>query len=104
MSRARHAKGGGIGIISETEKKPFSYSGTGSPTEKEALKRKSGGKVVKGNMPTMVHGKAPRHHGNRPGRKAGGSVGADTSPMTHASKLTHAEGMSIGYKVDKEDD
>lgn len=111
MSRARHevkterAKGGGIGAVGPV--KTESYAGTGSETEKEAEKRKRGGKVTmrKGNMPHMVHGSAPKHHGNRPGRKSGGSVGADSHPMTAASKLSMAEGVSRDSgKVDREDD
>lgn len=106
MSRARHeekrAKGGGIGAMNN---KMESYAGTGSATEKEAEKRKRGGGVHKGKMPTMVHGSAPKHHGNRPGRKSGGSVGADSHPMTSASRLSPPEGMSNrAGGVDKEDD
>lgn len=111
MSRARHeehdkkhhrAKGGGIGGVGEV--KTESYEGTGSDTEKEAEKRKRGGAMHKGKMPTMVHGHKPRHHENRPGRKRGGSVGADSHPMTEAHKLSMPEGMSRDGGVDKEDD
>ena len=109
MSRARHeekehekrAKGGGIGAMND---KMESYSGTGSDTEKEAERRARGGKVHKGKMPRMIHGSAPHHHGNRPGRKRGGSVGADSHPMTEASSLKMPEGLSRSGGTDKEDD
>ena len=94
MSRARHAraKGGGIGAIPDNE--PIQkFAGGDSNTAKEAQARAKGGAVHK-KMPTMVHGSAPKHHGNRPGRKSGGAVGADSSPMTSASRLTQPEGLS----------
>jgi hypothetical protein len=121
MSRARHeehrrAKGDatkpdnddkgdtGIGGVAD-KKKTESYAGTGSDTEKEAERRKRGGGVHKGKMPHMVHGSAPRHHANRPGRKRGGAMGADSHPMTMASKLEQPEGMKReGHTWDKEDD
>lgn len=107
MSRARHeekrAKGGGIGDVGKV--KTESYTAGDPDTEKEAEKRKRGGGVHKGKMPTMVHGSAPKHHGNRPGRKSGGSVGADSHPMTSAAKLSPPEGMSNrAGGVDKMDD
>ena len=71
---------------------------------KEAERRKRGGGVHKGKMPTMVHGSAPRHHANRPGRKSGGSVGADSHPMTEAARLKGPEGLSRDGGVDREDD
>jgi hypothetical protein len=81
------------------------YSGVGSETEKEAERRKRGGAIMhKGKMPTMVAGHAPKHHENRPGRKSGGSVGADSHPMSSAAHLEPVEGMSRGDKEDREDD
>lgn len=117
MSRARHekhdmmhkrAKGGGVGEVGKDEsmKGMESYTAGDPDTEKEADRRARGGgiKMKKGKMPHMVHGSAPRHHGNRPGRKGGGSVGADSHPMTQAAHLTPAEGMGGKYAVDKRDD
>jgi len=92
MSRARHAKGGGVGAVPENEKAQV-YAGAGSNVVKEAERRAKGG-MLKGKMPTMVHGSAPKHHGNRPGRKSGGAVGADAHPMTSASRLSSPEGLS----------
>lgn len=104
----RRAKGGGIGAVGENEsmKGMESYTAGDPKTEKEAEKRKRGGAVMKkGKMPHMVHGSAPHHHHNRPGRKRGGSVGADSHPMTEAARLTMPEGMHKDYgKLDREDD
>jgi hypothetical protein len=117
MSRARHeakehkeehkrAKGGALGGIGGVDdgKKTESYTAGDPDTEKEAERRKRGGGVHKGKMPTMVHGRMPHHHGNRPGRKRGGAMGADSHPMTEASKLEAPVGMSRRDGVDKEDD
>lgn len=94
MSKAsgRYAKGGGIGAVPDNE--PIQkFAGGESNVAKEAARRAKGGAVHK-KMPTMVHGSAPKHHGNRPGRKSGGAVGADSSPMTQASRLSGVEGLS----------
>ena len=100
----RRAKGGGIGAVGAVKEE--SYTAGDPKTEKEAEKRKRGGAVMKkGKMPHMVHGSAPHHHANRPGRKRGGSVGADSHPMTEAARLTMPEGMHKDYgKLDREDD
>ncbi len=69
-----------------------------------ALKR--GGGVHHGSMPMHVDGKAPRHHrmDRMPGRKRGGGIGADTSPMTAAARLTAPSGASMQTRTDKRDD
>jgi len=98
------AKGGEVGDDEKAPKEEV-YAGKDSKTEEESERRKRGGAVMKkGKMPTMIHGSAPKHHGNRPGRKAGGSVGSDSHPMTSASRLEAPEGMGKGYKEDREDD
>lgn len=97
------AKGGGVGEVGPV--KTESYTAGDPDTQKEAERRKRGGAVRKGKMPHMVHGSAPHHHGNRPGRKRGGSMGADSHPMTEAAKLTMPEGAGRDYgKLDREDD
>jgi hypothetical protein len=106
MSKARHhmkrASGGGIGEISD-KTKIMTYSGGDSNVKKEAEKRKRGGKV--GKMPMMVDGKAPKHHRlDRPGRKSGGAVGADSKPMSEAHNLTCPPGIGGGASTDKSDD
>lgn len=101
------------------------YDGKGSDVEKEsevdgygghkrgghvkkaaggAVARKRGGKVHHGSMPMHVEGKHPAHRMDRPGRKRGGGVGADTSPMTAAAKLTAPPGSHYQTKTDKSDD
>jgi hypothetical protein len=90
------------------------YNAVGSETEKEAMAGgygghkhggrakkaaggpialKRGGKVHHGSMPMMIEGKGAKHRLDRPGRKGGGAVGADTSPMTAASRLTAPPGV-----------
>ena len=70
-----------------------------------AMALKRGGKVHHGSMPMHVDGKAPRHHRmDRPGRKRGGGIGADTSPMTAAARLTAPKGEHDQTKTDARDD
>ena len=98
----KRARGGGIGEVEE--KKEEVYSGGDSGTMREA-KRKSGGRMHGGKAPMHVDGHASKHHRlDRRGRKRGGSVGADSHPMTEASKLTKAEGQNDNYRLDREDD
>lgn len=99
----KRASGGGVGEIKDGGKKMV-YAGGDSNVLKEAEKRKRGGKV--GKIPAMVEGKMPKHHRlDRPGRKRGGAVGADSSPMTEASRLTCPPGVGgYGASTDKSDD
>jgi len=60
------------------------YAGEGSNVVKEALKRKHGGKVDGKDMGKVEGGKA-RLRLDRPGRKMGGRVGADSSPLSSAA-------------------
>jgi len=50
---------------------------------KEAEEKKKGGKAM-GKM----HGAMSRHRLDRPGRKMGGRVGADRSPLSSANKTS----------------
>ena len=82
----KRARGGGIGDDEKAPKEEV-YEGAGSRTEEEAKRRKRGGKA-----PMHVAGAASKHHRlDRRGRKSGGSVGADTSPLTHAANLSAPE-------------
>lgn len=93
------ARGGGIGD-DDRKVKEQSYAGTGSEVEKAAERKKAGGRVHHGKVPMHVEGhKASHHRLDRPGRKRGGAVGADTKPMTTASKLSAPEGMKSAYGV-----
>lgn len=82
MSRARHFKRGGRASGGGT---PDVVSGNPNVL-KEAKKRKAGGRVVKmAGGPVMARL-------DRPGRKRGGGVGANTSPLSTAhSGSTHGE-------------
>ena len=103
------------------------YAGAGSPVLREAEKRKRGGYVkeeekeseaerkreeerkrgghVKKSRESVEGERAKGGRLDRPKRKSGGSVGADTSPLTAASRLTPAEGQKDDYKkLDREDD
>src|SRR5262245_1233413 len=84
----KRASGGGIGDDEKMPKEEV-YSGGDSGTMREAKKRKRGGGM-------HVSGAAAKHGRlDRRGRKSGGAVGADSRPMTEASKLTPAgKGMS----------
>ena len=106
MSKARHERAAGGSIGDDDKKvKEMSYAGTGSNVEKEADKRKRGGAVHK-RMPMHVEGGKSGHRLDRPGRKRGGAVGADSRPMTTAHNLTSAVGVGgLGMaSVDKSDD
>lgn len=79
MSRARHKKrsAGGAATMAGG-----SVEGGGNPNViKEAHERKKGGKVKIG-----MSGAKAKHRLDRPGRKTGGRVGADTSPLSTAHK------------------
>jgi len=100
-SQLERASGGSVGDDDKNVKEQ-SYAGTGSDVEKEAEKRKRGGKVHK-REPMHVEGAKGGHRLDRPGRKRGGAVGADSRPMTSAHNLTAPEGMKGGFGVAKTD-
>jgi hypothetical protein len=78
-------KYGGVAMSDEAPSKV--YSGGDSNVVKEAKERKKGGKVGDG-MP--IKGKKAAMRLDRPGRKSGGRVGADSSPLSSAAKTTNA--------------
>lgn len=58
---------------------------------KEAAERKNGGKVNRatgGKVIGLMTGGAVRPRLDRPGRKTGGRVGADKSPLSSANKVS----------------
>lgn len=60
---------------------------------KEATERKNGGKVERatgGKVVGLMTGGAVRPRLDRPGRKTGGRVGADKSPLSSANKVSSA--------------
>ena len=87
MSRARHKDMGGK---VEPALHPKAYNAEGSEVEKEAEEKKHGGKVKRKDG-GHVDGKKSMMRLDRPGRKRGGRVGADMSPLTTASKVTDAK-------------
>ena len=83
MSRARHRKDGG--------RTPDKISGNPN-VFKEAAERKDGGRLPKratgGKVVGLMTGGAVRPRLDKPGRKSGGRVGADKSPLSSAHKVT----------------
>ena len=95
MSRARHAKRAAGGAVERAAGGAVAYSGGDSNVMKEAHERKRGGKVG-----MAVDGEAAKPKHGRPGRKRGGAVGADKTPLSSAAKIqTHSfEGPTEGVK------
>jgi hypothetical protein len=112
---AKHRKTGGRADEGDDLAEPDAeetYAGKGSNVEKEAHGevRKKGGKVCKkaggkaeerkrGGKAEKKHlghmeGEAKRERLDRPKRKQGGGVGADTSPLTTANKTSDRRGPS----------
>lgn len=89
MEKSCRAKGGSV--------KP--YNAQGSNVEKEAEEKKHGGRVKRKHggrtkEEHRVEGKMAKMHLGRPGRKAGGRVGSDKSPLTSAHNVSKVEGHS----------
>lgn len=68
------------------------YAGSGSNVIKAAMERKRGGAVKKDEG--KVEGAKAKMRLDRPGRKKGGRVGADSAPLSSAAKVTPASGHS----------
>ena|SRR6185312_823486 len=69
------------------------YDAQGSNVEKEADEKKRGGRVKRKHGGRTkdehrVEGKMAKMHLGRPGRKAGGRVGADKSPLSSAHTVS----------------
>ncbi|MBM7047574.1 hypothetical protein [Rhizobium lusitanum] len=77
------------GVVPKDESPKDVYAGADSNVKKEADERKDGGRVKKKEM-GKVDGKKSKMRLDRPGRKAGGRVGADSSPLSSAAKTTGA--------------
>ena len=67
------------------------YAGKGSDVVKEAKKRADGGKV---------DGEAGPRRMDRPGRKRGGRIGADTSPLSSAARIKEPAGRTYDREND----
>ena len=84
MKGKKRASGG---VVDKDESPKEVYAGAGSNVVKEADERKDGGRV-KRKEGGKVDGKKSKMRLDRPGRKMGGRVGADRSPLSEAAKLT----------------
>jgi hypothetical protein len=79
-------------------KKHHRASGGGLPMKaagnpnvfKEAEKKGEGGSRKHGGKVHKMHGAMSRHRLDRPGRKRGGGVGSDRSPLSSAHKVSSA--------------
>jgi hypothetical protein len=83
MSRLKHKRASG-GVVPK-EDTPKSYTAD-SNVKKEAEERKDGGRVKKKKEGEKVEGKMTKMRLDRPGRKSGGRVGADSGPLSSAAK------------------
>ncbi|RUV86931.1 hypothetical protein EOA60_20795 [Mesorhizobium sp. M1A.F.Ca.IN.020.06.1.1] len=81
------AKRAGGGVVAKDPSPKEVYAGGGSNVAKEADERKDGGRVKK-KEGGKVGGKMSKMRLDRPGRKSGGRVGADRSPLSEAAKTT----------------
>ena len=101
MSKARHKKAGGgrtnmvasgnPDVIKEAEGKEDYAKGDEKKHGGRAKKRAAGGKVEPGKSIGLMTGGVVRPRMDRPGRKMGGRVGADRSPLSSAHNTTSAE-------------
>lgn len=80
----RHKKRAEGGVVDKDPSPSEVYAGKGSNVVKEAEERKDGGRVKKDMG--KVEGKMHKMRLDRPGRKLGGRVGSDTSPLSSANK------------------
>jgi len=80
-------KRAGGGVVPKDPSPKEVYAGAGSNVVKEADERKDGGRVKKKEC-GKVEGKMSKMRLDRPGRKAGGRVGADRSPLSEAARTT----------------
>lgn len=81
------------GVVDKDEAPKDVYAGRDSNVVKEADERKSGGRVKKKDM-GKPEGKMSKMRLDRPGRKSGGRVGADKSPLSSAAKVSGPGGSS----------
>lgn len=80
--KMRRADGGAVKDV---------YAGGSSNVVKEANERKRGGRVRKKEV-GKVEGAKARMRLDRPGRKTGGRVGADSAPLSSAARTTSRDG------------
>ena len=109
MSRARHGQNGSGHEDNRYDGKPPMIGGLGTSGHPVKHKRADGGSVPAtparkrgGKAPMAVGGMSSKHlRLDRRGRKRGGAVGADSSPLTQASRLSGPEGGSTDNDGDE---
>ena len=87
--RKNHRAGGGV--VEKEEAPREVYAGAGSNVVKEAEERKRGGRVKK-EVGKIEKSKMSKMRLDRPGRKMGGRVGAEKSPLSSAAKTSGPDG------------
>lgn len=85
MKGRKHRAGGGV--VDKDESPREVYAGAGSNVVKEADERKKGG-PVKAKKKVGMDGAKAKMRLDRPGRKSGGRVGADKSPLSSAARTS----------------
>lgn len=82
------------GVVSKDPSPKDVYAGRDSNVVKEADERKRGGRVKKKAKEVgKVEGKMSKMRLDRPGRKSGGRVGADRSPLSEAAKTSNPDNV-----------
>jgi len=97
MKGKKACRAGG-GVVDKDDAPREVYAGAGSNVVKEADERKRGGSV-KAKKEVRMAGAKAKHRLDRPGRKTGGRVGADKSPLSSAARVNDPDA-----KDDMEDD
>lgn len=80
------------GVVMSDAPVTTAYSGGGSKVAQAAIKRKRGGAV---NAETKPDGMFAKKRFDRPGRKTGGRVGADTAPLSSAARMSKPPGLGL---------
>jgi hypothetical protein len=88
----------------DKESDPLPYNAKGSETEKEAEEGRAKGGRMKKKAGGMVEGHEKKARLDRPGRKRGGKIGADSAPLTTAGKIRDASEHKTDDDADAAED
>lgn len=91
MKGRKDCKRASGGVVPKDESTKDVYAGADSNVRKEADERKDGGRVKKKKEMGKVEGKKSKMRLDRPGRKSGGRVGADSSPLSSAARVSERD-------------
>jgi hypothetical protein len=91
MKGRKDCKRASGGVVPKDESPKDVYAGADSNVKKEADERKDGGRVKKKKEMGKVDGKKSKMRLDRPGRKSGGRVGADSSPLSSAARVSERD-------------